>query len=783
MSEKRRMTRAGSRASASSRAPSPPILDLHNVISSKRPHPASPAPERGSREGSLLPAIAPQVSTAYGGAGITRPGSINPSGGAPLTATLEEMLDDEDDELTLKPTSGRRRSSRTPSQGPAKKSTRAPTPGRGATPGRRVNRLGDLAAIDEDVPADAQTRIEANRANGTPVISTPLALIGEGEIETPQFHAREAEAIRPHAESSGTTAGSPRPRDDVRRSPPRSPTRQSRPAPTSAFDKFWHGFVDSVIYPLKAFFRLLFSALFQFLKNHWNLALGVVGAALVCYWCSSCLSSGSYRWYGFGDIEHNIGQFIPSSVANPYLDPDGRETVKNLLDRMRTVEYDIAYLKRQESLDEKSITALQNALPDFIVAKKDKSGKLQIPEDFWTALKEKISDAPDFAKSISPGSGMDTYSSWQEWWEKNEAQIRSWRSEDFEQAYNKHIQASFRNNVLVSKADLVKMLDEKYKASSKDVLKEIKSLNIELEAEIQRVRMDAQNAALTKTDVEKLVEAYLRKSIPKRQLDALAQVNLNGNLKDSLLRVNHFSLKTGAIIMPHETAPTYDFAKGRGRAWYAQGILWAMGRGLPRANNAVDALTPWEEHGDCWCSAGPSTSPESPISPPQLAVMTGNNMHPDTIVIEHIPSTATLNPGSAPRNIELLAYIEDGYTRGPLMQQSVNLMPEQRYDDLTKEGWVRIAKFRYDRSGPSSQAFPTQVRLADFVGRQGPEFTDGEEPALLRPFSRKYIIRVLDNYGEDFSCLYRVRLHGEIATKEAIEGGGTGSSMENDEVL
>lgn len=814
MSSNKRATRAGSRAASSNRAASPPVIDLQNLISSGRPVPVlnTPAAERGHREASL-PAIVPRESTSYGGTGISRPSSVNPAGRAPLTETLGGMLDDEDDE----PAPVRARNSRTPSRGPTKKNKTRATPGRATRP-------TSLAPIVENVAPDAQT---LNRDNSPAVIfarasstafGTPSVINAEANINnTPLFRPRGAGALRAPMEAnrgtSGITpaggngrqslhrnpeAGLPLAGGNVWEYPRRSPEADSsstgsdgRRSPhrnpeagASGWSKVRQTAQDSVIHPLSAQLRRPFSTVPGSLIRFGLLLCFIISAAIVLI-CASGNSSGpvsSCRWYGLGDLHHNIGQFIPNRVLTPYLDDDGQQAVRSLSDRVSTVEYNVAQLMRQPSLDQKSVTFLNEFLPNFIVAKKDSSGKLQIPEDFWRALKEKIGASPGFdsAKGSDPSAG--TYSSWKEWLEKNEAQIRSWNAKDFEQAYNKHIQASFKNNVLISKADLVKMIDDKYKDSSKDVLKEIKKLNIELESEIRRVKNNAQNAALAKADVEKMVDAYLRKYIPKRQLDALAQVNLNGNLKDSLSRVNHFSVKTGAIIMPRETAPSYEFAKGRGRAWYAQPLLKLMGRGLPAPNKPIEALSKWEEHGDCWCSPGPTSDQESAKNPPQLAVLTGNNIHPDTVIIEHIPRSATLSPGSTPREIEILAFIEDGYTRGPLLQQSYNLISDQRHDEMTSKGWVRIARFRYDINGPSSQAFQTQVRMADFVGMQASEQSNGDEPDLLRPYSRKFIVRIVGNYGEDFSCLYRVRLHGEVVSKEVLEAGAN-HSMEVDEIL
>lgn len=110
----RRQTRASSRGTPSARGPSPPILDLHNIIINDPD--ARPAARRA--RGESLPAIVPHESTAYGGAGIVLPTSIKKTERAPLEKTLENMLEEEDedeDELAPPPEPARPRQNKSKS--------------------------------------------------------------------------------------------------------------------------------------------------------------------------------------------------------------------------------------------------------------------------------------------------------------------------------------------------------------------------------------------------------------------------------------------------------------------------------------------------------------------------------------------------------------------------------------------------------------------------------------------------------------------------------------------
>jgi len=66
-------------------------------------------------------------------------------------------------------------------------------------------------------------------------------------------------------------------------------------------------------------------------------------------------------------------------------------------------------------------------------------------------------------------------------------------------------------------------------------------------------------------------------------------------------------------------------------------------------------------------------------------------------------------------------------------------------------GWIRIATFTYDQeSSQNVQSFPVQLDMK-----------------ALGASTNKIIVRSKNNWGGEqvgYTCLYRVRLHGEIAT-------------------
>ncbi|OJD24933.1 hypothetical protein ACJ73_03694, partial [Blastomyces percursus] len=107
-------------------------------------------------------------------------------------------------------------------------------------------------------------------------------------------------------------------------------------------------------------------------------------------------------------------------------------------------------------------------------------------------------------------------------------------------------------------------------------------------------------------------------------------------------KVNYASVGMGAVVDPYLTSPTMATSAG---------LVSRIGQYLakvPHGSPPVAALQPWDGVGECWCAATRSN-----VS--QLTILLGRPIIPEEVVIEHIPKGATLDAGSAPREMELWA--------------------------------------------------------------------------------------------------------------------------------
>ncbi|KAI9736431.1 MAG: hypothetical protein M1818_006165 [Claussenomyces sp. TS43310] len=481
------------------------------------------------------------------------------------------------------------------------------------------------------------------------------------------------------------------------------------------------------------------------------------------------------RSYGIFDVKHNIGQFIPHYIAHP-IKYFNEHDVLDLQKRMSSVEYDVQWLKHRNELSQTSIEYLERILPDFLMFKKDSSGQKIIPPDFWNALRRKINEESDtfWPKSGNPAisdgqaSGKHddriTGGAWAEFLDRNEAKIKAWQGESFDNMWNDHIRMAMKDGILVSKKDMVDTVSQRFLDSQAEIKNELRRMDAQAQRAIDMARLtskkmehfsDDQNAiSITNEQAMTVLRSEAKRVVSAAYLEALARAQVNSGVRQNHRRVNHFSPGVGAVVNPGLTSMAFAYHKAR--AWLPRRTwLWMTGNPIPSPRPAIEALTKWDEPGDCWCAATNGDRAHGV----QLAVMLAHNIYPDEVVVEHIPSTATLDPLAAPRRMEVLAQIKAPWdTWSTVEALSERLFPSVAPERDLDETWIRLAIFEYDNSVPhyNVQAFEIPMNLKS-----------------MGASTRQVIVRALDNWSAessvaedevDHTCFYRIRLHGEIAS-------------------
>ncbi|KAJ5587450.1 uncharacterized protein N7459_003215 [Penicillium hispanicum] len=271
-------------------------------------------------------------------------------------------------------------------------------------------------------------------------------------------------------------------------------------------------------------------------------------------------------------------------------------------------------------------------------------------------------------------------------------------------------------------------------------------------------------------------------------------VNPTGQPQRLTHKINFLAPSTGAIIDPFKTGPT----AARTIPLPKKILNWVLSYlGLkepedPGPAPPVTALLPWEEFGDCWCS--PPRDGET-----QISVLLGRKIVPEEVVVEHIPAGSTLDPGVAPKDIEVWAQflivpprstpeapaeqssrwyspIVPWSTKNP-PQQPVESSPIRKNHEIVEESSLHeilMSSLHLSNTFDQERDYSDDPLLGPNFYRVGKMQYDIHDDNHIQTFGLstiidiptvrvdKVVFRVKSNWGSNHTCIYRLKLHGHI---------------------
>ena len=389
--------------------------------------------------------------------------------------------------------------------------------------------------------------------------------------------------------------------------------------------------------------------------------------------------------------------------------------------RIHELEAQIKYLKNTSALHETTMDELKNLLPESIVVPM-KNGALDFPETFWQALKERAEQGLGI-RADAP--------SWGSFLAINEMHLRKFTENVFD--------ASIRDKEVVTFQEFKRQLDENYERLSSEGKQKAELLEAQFSGMMAKMLRDSQDKSIAK---------YFN-SWPNLQVDLMAGLNLLHNTRDALFSVNFASGNLGAVVNPYLTSPTYH---------KSQSILsWVYRKFRVQriSNPAATVLEPWLEAGDCWCAAPPPASrtvtDTIPTPRAQIGFMTGRKFYPKYWTVEHIPKSGTLDIEAAPRDLELWVRIRDKAQYNDAKEASLKIFAPEQHESRTRgkamdNTYVLISRFHYD------------INHSNYVQGHAIENNLSEMGIAVQDV----VVRAVTNHGADYTCLYRVRITGDV---------------------
>lgn len=221
--------------------------------------------------------------------------------------------------------------------------------------------------------------------------------------------------------------------------------------------------------------------------------------------------------------------------------------------------------------------------------------------------------------------------------------------------------------------------------------------------------------------------------------------------KDTIARPDYALHSGGARIIPSLTSPTFEIKPKTLRGSILSVIT---GNGHAVGRPPVWALHHELHNGHCWPFEGQSG---------QLGVALAAPIYIDEVTIDHVAAEVAFDMRTAPREMELWGLVE-----GTENVEKIRRWKEERRRRREAAGvsgevevpeeepevpdtlprapmYVRVAKFAYDVHAPRNvQTFPV----------------DPELRALGVDFG-VVVLMMKSNWGREYTCLYRLRVHGQ----------------------
>ena len=220
--------------------------------------------------------------------------------------------------------------------------------------------------------------------------------------------------------------------------------------------------------------------------------------------------------------------------------------------------------------------------------------------------------------------------------------------------------------------------------------------------------------------------------------------------KDTLARPDLALHSGGARIIPSLTSPTFEMHPSTLKGQIV-GLLTGNGYAIGRP--PITALHHELHNGHCWPFAG---------SEGQLGVALASPTYISDITIDHVAREVAFDMRSAPKEMEVWGMVEGQDNVAKVegwLEEKARLREEarERGEEVEEEPaypttlpkspqYIRIANFNYDIHAPKNvQTFP----VSQDVQHLGVDF------GIVA-------LRIKSNWGrEEFTCLYRMRVHGQ----------------------
>ena len=391
-------------------------------------------------------------------------------------------------------------------------------------------------------------------------------------------------------------------------------------------------------------------------------------------------------------------------------------------------------LEKGQTEVEARIGKLADHLPAQMPVRKDlKTGHLHVDPTFWTEAK----------KVLTP-----TNPSWDDFRKANEGALRSFLRDEVARR-DGPVDLDARET-LVSRDDFRALLDSELAVLKAELASKfnenLDGVKDEMWEKIRRTGEAYQTSGSISSGVSELLgkldgsgSGSGAAGSGSDQVLALIEAALDKYSADRLSRQDFALYTAGGRILPSLTSPTYEIGSPRSWTSIVPGLREAP---LLKGRAPVVAIHHDNSPGMCWAFAGNSG---------QLGVVLSHDVIVSDITIEHAPpSLVGASIASAPREVVVWGLVQRASDRSKLAEYRAKAAADPDAEPTPSppaDHLLYLGSYLYD-IGPNSRAIQTYPVPADIRAL-------GIATSILR-------FRFTSNHGNrDFTCVYRVRVHGD----------------------
>ena len=419
--------------------------------------------------------------------------------------------------------------------------------------------------------------------------------------------------------------------------------------------------------------------------------------------------------------------------------------VKDVLARLAEIDVRVSHATAQAAAADaaavevrKNLEPLRAVLPEHMPVRYDpKTKQLRIDPALWYELRKVFASRGSSRSKDDHGAPA---SSWSAFLAEHRAEL--------EHVFTDIMHDRTTDGTMLDRASFMQLMEG-----------ELARAKLELSARFNENVHDFQNEVLEK--VRRQQDMYEQSGSWKHPADAMDLDTVRGLIDaalakysaDEIARADYAQYTAGARVIPQLTSPTHEV---RVNGPDVHGIFsmlhhlvplptWFGGKGgsavhTVRGRMPVVALHHDTAPGMCWPFAG---------SQGQLGIQLVRRIHVTAVTIDHVPGVLAVDGmASAPRDMEVWGVVE------------------------TDEERRRVARWRRAQSHTNAELDPSPVPPSPAHVYLGSFSYDTRASAAIQTFPvsapgldvgfRAVQLNVLSNHGQrDFTCLYRVRVHGE----------------------